>query len=529
MLLVVASILFFIVLFSTSFFWTYLWQLKEYRFDRLYVHIKDTLQGRRAILSEQTVILLLGFVFAFFGNFSENIAGYFPFVATLLLAVLTFRVLFFIYQRRQKRPVFTPKAVLIVVLSLFLCVVVSLMPLTDIYLWFFITLFITPLIISLVVFLFAFPTEIYTDIYIQKAKKKRSSLKNLHVIAVSGSYGKSSTKEIIAHVLSQKYSVVKTALSNNTPLAIAKTLLTKVDTNTDFFIVELGAYKKGEIRQLAEIVSPTISVTTAVSDQHLALYGEMKDVVESELELMKVMPHNALIILNENSDGMQDLFKKIKQPNIVWYSTKSNTKRKNTIVAQNITVSTKGITWEYRGNGGSFSLRSPLLGKHTVENILPAVFLGKKFGLRSNEIEQAVKSLRPLAKTMESKKILNGITIIDDTFNASPESVVAAIDYLKLSKKRKILVLSPLIELGKMSSIRHKEIGENVAGIDFLFITNKNYFSDIKDGIAGEKGKVKVVTGSYDFLAKQLVVLLRKDDAIVFEGKEAGIVLQKIQ
>lgn len=521
----VALILFLLVIIRNTLFWVSLWQLKEYRLDRLFVHVRDTAQGKKALLSLDNLLFVIILALYIVGIFSDALSRYLPLATALLFAFLAFRVVRDVVQKHIKRPIFTFKAIGVSGLSLLLVATILLFPLTDFSLWMVIVAFALPLEIACIVALFAFPTEIYTDIFMQRAKEKRKRLPHLQVIAVSGSYGKSSTKEIIAHLLAQKYSVVKTTLSQNTPLAIAKTLLTKVKVSTDFFIVELGAYKRGEIKQLADIVGPTMSVTTSVSDQHLALYGSMEDVVLSELELLESLPKDAIMLMNGNSAGTKLLAEKVKKGKIIWYKTGDATSRKkDTVYGMHVRSHINGVDWIYANQRKTLQISSPLFGEHTVENILPAVFIGMQYGLTDKQITNAMRTLSPMPKTMEKVQLLPGVSAIDDTFNASPESVASAVAYLLKFSKRKILVLSPLIELGKMSEARHEEIGQQLANIDIVCLTNKNYIDALQKGIDAKKGKTKIVTGSYIQIATFLKETLQKGDAIVFEGKEAGIV-----
>lgn len=513
---------------SNILFWVSLWQLKEYRWDRFSVHLKDTQQGIRAIFSFDVLLPVFGIVIFIVSIFSDIIAKYFPFVALAIFLILFSLIVRKIARKRLKKPVLTVKAIGITVISLLILFLLALFSLTDLSVWLLLLLLITPFIVGFSVFLFAFPTEIYTDIYVQKAKEKRRKFPKLRVIAVSGSYGKSSTKEVIAQILSKKYQVVKTSFSNNTPLAIAKTILSDITKHTDFFVVELGAYKKGEIRQLAEMVGPTISVTTAISDQHLALYGSMQEVIDSEMELIHELPKNSLVLLNGNSEGILKMAEKIKHQNILWYQVAKRRGDRSDVTAHIIQTTAHGVVWMYKEKSFALKISSPLLGEHTVENILPGIILARHFGYSARDIQNAIATLSPLPKTMEMVILRSGVTAIDDTFNASPESVLSSLEYLKLFPKRKLYVLSPLIELGKMGKIRHQEIGQKLAGVDYLFLTNKNYLSDITLGMREKNGKTRIIVGSYTFLARKIKETLKKGDAIIFEGKEAGIVLKQL-
>lgn len=519
-MLYLVSVLFLVFSLRSIFTWVYMWQLKEYRFDRLSVHLKDTLQGRRIFFSFESLGLWALILIFLSTVFSDALSGYYSYLVTFFLLALLMQMWQDMRKKRFKYPVPTAKAMGIVLLSYGTTVALSFLPLTDKFLWIVIMLLLTPLFVAFFVFLAAFPTEVYTDFLIQKAKKKRQHLKKLVVIAVSGSYGKSSTKEAIAYMLSSKYRVVKTSFSNNTPIAIARTILDRVYEDTDFFVVELGAYKKGEIAQLADMVGPTISVTTAVSDQHVALYGTIQDVIASEKELFQFLPKKGLALVNVHNEYAKTLLKHVRHSTIQ-YSTPSS----SSIHARLIEPTRHGVRWEYMYKKDRIQLKSPLLGIHTVENLLPAVFLAKYFQLSDKEIQRQIATLRPLPKTMEKKKILDGITAIDDSFNASPESVTSAVAFLRLFPKRKILVLSPLIELGKNAKKRHYEIGKLLRYVDDVYVVNQNFYNEIKKGLEDAHAHTALHSGSYSEIAMDIRRHVKKNDCILFEGKEAGIVL----
>lgn len=529
MLTLVLFLLLFLSSLKKVLFWTGLWQTKEYRLDRLSVHIHETNQGKKLFTSSATIggilIIFSYIVVIMFDSFSS----------LFQLLVMGFLLLYIsqfgkdILDRKLKRPIFTGKSILIIFLSLIVITFLFFFPLTDKYLWTMFVMGITPVIVAFWVFVFSFPSELYTDYLSQKAQKKIKSLKNLTVIAVSGSYGKSSTKEAIAQVLSQKFSVVKTPLSNNTSIAVAKTILKNVNEQTDFFVVEMGAYKIGEIAQLCTIVRPHVSVTTAVSDQHISLYGNLDNVVESERELIHALPKDGIALFNANNKNTKYVAEKTKQRKIFYETTQRATNTKgNFIVGYDITANLTGVLFSAIYKDRLIHVRTSLIGQHTVENILPALFLGIHYGLSDSQLQRGISNLRTLPHTMERHILHNGAVAIDDTFNASPESVDSAIKYLSLAIKQKFFVLTPLIELGDNARERHKEIGKRLANVDYIFVTNKNYYHEIEKGIKIEKGKALLLTGTYQEIADMLTRFTHKGDSIIFEGKEAGVVLKKL-
>ncbi len=510
-------------------FWTGLWQNKEYRLDRLLVHLRETNQGKKLFASSSTIggtLIILSYIFVILFDWFA------PFFQVFVLGFFLFSVFDFgkqILDRKLKRPIFTYKTALIILLSLVSTSVLFFFPLTDKYLWTLILLGITPFVVSVWVFLLSFPSEIYTDYLMQKAQKKIKQCKQLTVIAVSGSYGKSSTKEAIATILSQKFSVVKTPLSNNTPIGIAKTILKQIDETTQFFVVEMGAYKIGEIAQLCTMVKPHISVTTSVSDQHLSLYGNFENVIASESELIHALAKNGIAIFNANNKNTTFLSTKTKQKKIFTkVADAPMLSRKNFIVAYDVTLKTDSILFSVSFAQQTMHLKTNLIGQHVLENILPAIYLGIHFGLNDKEIQKGVNIIHPLPHTLQKVDLPRGVIGVDDTFNASPESVISAANYLNLFSTKKFFILTPLIELGKHAAKRHREIGQVLADVDYLLVTNKNYYKDIETGIRSKDGKAVLIYGTYEELTDILKRFPQKGDCIVFEGKEAGVVLKKV-
>jgi len=249
MLFILTSIGFFLWSIRSILFWTSLWQVKEYRLDRVIVHFKETRQGRLLFVSPFfifSILLVLMYIGIIFHDSWTDIYHTIIFVFFALEGVVFIRQ---IIQASFKRPALTIKSLAISGLVLLSITGYYALSLLDPFVWMVVGQLLVPLFVAVFVFAFSFPTELYRDYLIQKAQKKLKQYRNLIVIGVSGSVGKTSTKEYLAHVLSKKFSVVKTAMSNNTPIAISKAILEDVDQTTDIFIVEIGSYKKGGLKK----------------------------------------------------------------------------------------------------------------------------------------------------------------------------------------------------------------------------------------------------------------------------------------
>ncbi|MGH7245510.1 MAG: Mur ligase family protein [Candidatus Levyibacteriota bacterium] len=521
------SICFFLWTIQKILFLVSLWQIKEYRLDGLSTHLRETVQGRKIFYSPQVIVLILLVMLYLVVVWNGVFLPVYQVIVGLTFFYFGMQTVIAGLSDKLKRPTVTIKSLTLISLGIIGISLLYMFQIVDAYLWLVLLEIIVPLLIAFFVAVFSFPTELYMDFKIAKAKKKVMNMKHLTVIAVSGSYGKSSTKEYIAHILSQKYKVIKTPLSNNTPIGIANTILLKLTKDTDFFIVEMGAYKRGEIAELCDIVKPHISVTTSISDQHLSLFGSLEEVFATENELIIALPKTGVALFNGTNENTKILFEKTKKKKILYTYNKIVRKQVGDIVAYNASVQKNGLEFSVWFKNKEMKFKTQLLGIHNVENILPGIFLGFQFGISEEKIKKAVSTLSALPKTMMKFTLQNGVVVIDDTFNASPESVLAAEKYAKVFTKKRILVLTPLIELGKSAAFRHYELGRSLATFSDIFLTNNNFYKEIVQGITDAKGKTHVFIGKPQQIVQELSAHARNGDIVIFEGKEAGLALSE--
>ncbi len=521
------DILFLFWIIRNTLFWVALWQTKEYRFDRLIVHFKETRQGRGVLFSPLAILKWIAlFVYGFVIWQTVPLLTY-QFFVSVLFILQGFLVFKEFSGHVLKRPVLTHKAIIIVSLSLTVIFLLFFFPLLfEQLFWLLILDRLLPLVVLFFVVMLSFPTEFYQDLQIQKAMKKIRENKKLLVIGVTGSYGKSSTKEYIAQILGKKFRVLKTKGTNNTPIGIANTILSGLQKNTEIFVVEMGAYKRGEIAQMCEMVYPKIGVLTAVNDQHLSLFGSLENTMKAKYELIDALPKGGLALFNGNNSNACLLYEKTKTKKALYASSKSVPAD---ILASHVMVEKTHVTFRILLKKKSLQMKTPLIGAHTIENILPAVYIADYLGMLASEIKEAVAALIPLPKTMVRYESA-GISIIDDTFNTNPEAVVAALQYMKIYKGKKIMVFQPMIELGIEAKAEHYRIGKAIGTMcDYLLLTNNNYYTEIHNGIKSTKRKCIVKTGgSVAHIVALINNFAKRGDVLVFEGKEAGLVLEKM-
>lgn len=542
-LFIFASLLFGIWILRNILFWVYLWQLKEYRFDRLLVHLKETIQGRRIVTSP--LLFLTWFsIFSYLFVVSHDFVVPYQLLVIFVFSLKVGGVIKEFREKSIKKPVLTLKVIgmlLSVTIAIF---ILYIFPLVDRFLWLLLLERCVPILITLLVILLSVPTEFYRDIKLEKAVKKIKDVKAKHtgkksllVIAVTGSYGKSSTKDFIAQILSKRFRVLKTSGTQNTPIGITNTILSGLKNTTEIFIVEMGAYKKREIAELCDIVSPQIGVLTGVSDQHLSLFGSIENIMNAKYELIESLPQSGLAIFNGNNKNAWALYKRTRKKKVLyqWGENLKDLEKnlpsdfKNSIYAYNISVKKTHITFDVMLKNKTIHFKTYLIGGQTIENVLPAIYIAHYLGMNENQIKKAVVLLSGLPKTMRFHKIPNGPSVIDDTFNANPAAVTVVIDYMKQYKGKKILVLHPMIELGRNAAIEHYRVGRQVSRVcDYILLTNKNFSNDILKGIQDEGGRCNMIISNVADATQFITAHTGEDDIVVFEGKEADNVLQKV-
>jgi UDP-N-acetylmuramoyl-tripeptide--D-alanyl-D-alanine ligase len=527
-------ILFSIWSIRNTLFWLHLWQIKEYRFDRLLIHVRETIQGKNLLVGPGSLFktaIFLGLLYYVF--FSES-SIYLDIAVFFLYLFSAITVAIEVFYRKIRIPTFTIKIGIILLLSLVAQVVLVSFPLVERSFWIIVVDRLIPIMVALLMGIFWLPAEFYKDYYVSQATRKRGTFSKLQVIGITGSYGKGSTKEYLYSVLAERFNVEKTFGTFNTPIGIARTILNRITNKTQIFIAEMGAYKIGEVEEMCQIAQPVIGILTAVNDQHVSLFGSIQNTMKAKYEIITNLPKNGMGLFNGNNEIVRKLHKGTKKRKaILYYADYENKGDVDAdIVAHNIKVDRLHVTFEVRlkGTAQGAKMKVNLVGRHIVENILPSIYLGFYFGMNVREIHKALLSIKPAPKTMEPLYGAHGSLYIDDTFNANPQAVLAAVEYMKIFPGKKILILQPMIELGKHGSEHHEQVAEEAGKVcDVLLLTNNNFFQAIEKGIEKSRNQCEVSVKSPREIADFIKSNLKEGDIAVFEGKEAGIGLHLLQ
>ncbi len=302
-------------------------------------------------------------------------------------------------------------------------------------------------------------------------KKRELYGEKFPVIAVTGSVGKTSTKDIIAGVLSQKYKVLKTRENLNNDIGVPLTILSIKDE--DVAVIEMGMNHLGEISRLSKIAKPSIAVITNIGTSHIGNLGSRENILKAKLEILDGMKEPSLIINNDN-DLLHNWYAENKEKlEIRTFGIKGTAE----VYGTNIKLHEYSSEFTCNIEDRKFNVTVPVPGEHFVLNSLCAALIGKILNLTEEQIQKGIESFELTKKRMEITVLQKGIKMINDSYNASFESMQASIEYLaSMPKGRKIAVLGDMFELGDFAEELHRKVGANVAKhkIDILLCSGEN-------------------------------------------------------
>ncbi len=301
------------------------------------------------------------------------------------------------------------------------------------------------------------------------AKYKRS-LYDIPVIAITGSVGKTSTKDIISNVVAQKYNVLKTQGNFNNHIGLPLTILKLKDHNA--LVVEMGMNNLGEISYLTDIANPTIAVITNIGTSHIGNLASRENILKAKLEILEGLKENGTLIINNDNDLLNKWYKEEKYNNVYTYGINE----KSNINPNDIQVNENESEYNITLNGNKYKVVVPISGMHFVYNSLCAISVGLKLGIDIEKIISGIKTFELTKNRMDIVTIKENIKVINDSYNASLDSMKAGLEYLKnISGNRKIAILGDMLELGDYSKELHEKVGYEVIynKIDILIAIGK--------------------------------------------------------
>ncbi|MCL5004162.1 MAG: UDP-N-acetylmuramoyl-tripeptide--D-alanyl-D-alanine ligase [Patescibacteria group bacterium] len=308
---------------------------------------------------------------------------------------------------------------------------------------------------------------------IRTAQKKLKENRNLTVVGITGSFGKTSVKEILFQMLSVKFKVAATRESHNKIVSVARTVVREVKPETQILIVEMGAYRRGEIASLCRLARPKVGVVTGITSQHLARFETLENIKKAKYELIESLPEDGLALFNLDSDGSRELFEKCRLKKL-GYSLKGN--RVETLPAV--------TRFELFGR----TVETTLIGRQNALNITGASILAKDLGLREEEILRCIGGLKPIPHRLELIRGANGSIIIDDAYSSNIEGYKAAFETIKeMAIYPKVIVTPGLTEQGKNRFDENVRLAQTAARVfDYAIVVNLENREPLLEGFRRE-------------------------------------------
>lgn len=330
--------------------------------------------------------------------------------------------------------------------------------------------------------------------YIADAKRKLKSHANLKVIGITGSYGKTSTKYILASFLEQKFNVLYTPASFNTPFGIVRTVREGLRPDTQVFIAEMGAKNVGDIKEICAIANPSECIITSVGPQHLDTFKSIENVTKTKFELADwVKKNGGGIFLNTDNEYINA---KASEYNHHAFGKVGDTRYENVCYTEN------GAEFDIISGDKTLHIKTKLLGSHNVVNITAAAGLALSLGVSERDIIFAAAKLKPVEHRLEMKTFINGSILLDDAYNANPVGCIEAVNVLGAFEGRKKVIVTPgLIELGEKEYECNYNLGKAAAEVcDTIILVGKQRAIPMKKAAedANFSGNLMVVSSFAD-------------------------------
>ncbi|ACB84883.1 UDP-N-acetylmuramoylalanyl-D-glutamyl-2,6-diaminopimelate--D-alanyl-D-alanyl ligase [Natranaerobius thermophilus JW/NM-WN-LF] len=358
---------------------------------------------------------------------------------------------------------------------------------------------------------------------LQEIARKHRQKFGVSVVAVTGSIGKTTTKDMIASVLAEKYSILKTHGNLNSEIGLPLMLL-ELTQHHQVAVLEMGMNNQGEIARLCELARPNVGVITRIAESHIEKLGSLENIAEAKGELLENLLPGGTAILNCDDNWVRRLRSKVPGEVLYYGLTDGD------LSAYNVRVDKDKTNAKIMSNDKSEQLNLPLIGKHNLSNALAAIAVGRVFGL---DLTQSIRALEGFTGTSMRNQIKyhKDMIIIDDTYNANVQSTLAAFDVLtNLPLNRRIAVLGDMFELGDYTEKAHKTVGEQAVNRGFDYLITVGELSKTTQEAADKLGMPEhqnIHVADREQAIQRILQIVKSGDGILVKGSR-GMAMEKI-
>lgn len=316
--------------------------------------------------------------------------------------------------------------------------------------------------------------------YENEARDILSTYTDLIKVGITGSYGKTTTKNVVKDIIGDKYYTLITPASYNTPMGITRTIREELKPIYEAFICEMGADHVGEITYLMDFVKPKYGIVTSIGPQHLNTFGSLDNIIKEKMQEIELLPKDGVGIINIDNEYIRDY----KINNTCKIIKVGINNKDADINATDLKVTKEGTSFKVKlTKGRATTLKTKLLGSHNVTNILCGIALAKELGLTNTEIKKAVSNVNQVEHRLQVKKI-NGYTFIDNAFNSNPVGCKKSLDVLSLMDGKRVIVTPGLVDLGSKEEEANYEFGAYMKDkCDYVILVGEKNTQPIYKGL----------------------------------------------
>lgn len=349
--------------------------------------------------------------------------------------------------------------------------------------------------------------------FVNDAARIIASMPELKVIGVTGSYGKTSTKHYLQRILAEKFSVCMTPGSFNTTMGVVRTIREHLKPYDQIFICEMGAKQPGDIKEICDLVHPSVGIVTAVGPQHLESFKTIENVQRTKFELIDALPADGLAVINDDFEYVAN--RPVGNVEAIRYGVKG--RPEITFWVDDIRYSATGTDFTiYSHEGEPLALHTQLVGECNVSNLVAAVIVALHLGVERERIRYAVEKIEQVEHRLSIKRLPGNITIIDDAFNSNPTGSAMALDVLAAMPGTRVIITPGMIELGSEQFDLNRIFGEKIArSCDVAIIVGQYNREAILAGLGTPKG-VNVLP--VETFTEAITLLPKADYTVLYEN-----------
>ena len=355
--------------------------------------------------------------------------------------------------------------------------------------------------------------------FLRAATRKLEQLAPL-VIGVTGSFGKTSTKFAIERLVGPPGQALATPGSFNTPLGVCRTINEHLGPEHRYFVVEMGAYKEGEIAELSRFVRQSIGVLTAIGPAHLERFGSMEAIRRGKYEIVTNLGPDGTAVMNVDDPTVRELADETRDVAVVRYGT--DPEGRPDITARDIVITPRGtqMTVVDERTGASIDVTMRLLGRHAIGHVLAGVAVALVAGRSLEDLRDPIARLEAVEHRLQLIESGGGVTVIDDAYNSNPEGAAAALEVLRaMPGQRKVVVTPGIVELGPLQHEANEEFGRHASEVaDEVIAVARLNREALAEGARRDGHAKLTLVDSLEQATERLATLLRPGDVVLFEN-----------